>query len=103
MNHSAETTLDLELEPERYELREELPYRFDLDRRDFFKSLGGGLLVLYLLDSAEAQEPGQPRRRLPVPVLEDGPFRPGGPHGHRPGGDLLAQRPYPGLTSVATS
>ncbi len=63
MNQRAEITVDLELEPERYELREELPYRFELDRRDFLKSLGGGLLVLYMLDSADAQEPGQPRRR----------------------------------------
>jgi isoquinoline 1-oxidoreductase len=63
MNHNAESSLGHELELERYELREELPYRFELDRRDFLKSLGGGLLVLYALDSAEAQEPGQPRRR----------------------------------------
>ncbi|MGO9916288.1 MAG: molybdopterin cofactor-binding domain-containing protein [Isosphaeraceae bacterium] len=61
MNQAADNQMDIE--PERYELREDLPYRFELDRRDFLKSLGGGLLVLYLLDSAEAQEPGQPRRR----------------------------------------
>jgi isoquinoline 1-oxidoreductase len=63
MNQELETTLELEIEPERYELREELPYRFELDRRDFLKSLGGGLLVLYLLESADAEEPAQPRRR----------------------------------------
>jgi isoquinoline 1-oxidoreductase len=61
MNQRAETNMDIEAE--RYELREELPYRFELDRRDFLKSLGGGLLVLYLLDSADAQESGQVRRR----------------------------------------
>jgi len=61
MNQAADTRMDIE--PERYELREELPYRFELDRRDFLKSLGGGLLVLYLLDPADAQESGQARRR----------------------------------------
>ncbi len=61
MNQAADNQVDIE--PERYELREDLPYRFELDRRDFLKSFGGGLLVLYLLDSADAQEPGQPRRR----------------------------------------
>jgi len=61
MNQAVEKTVDIE--PERYELMEDLPYRFELDRRDFLKSLGGGLLVLYLLDSADAQEPGQNRRR----------------------------------------
>ncbi|MFI5459438.1 MAG: molybdopterin cofactor-binding domain-containing protein [Isosphaerales bacterium] len=51
------------LEPERYELHEEPAYRFDLDRRGFLKSLGGGILVLYLLDAANAQQPGAGRRR----------------------------------------
>ena len=52
-----------DLEPERYELREEPRYHFELDRRDFLKTLGGGLLVFYLLDAAEAQPPGGGRRR----------------------------------------
>ena len=34
------------LEPERYELRAAAPYRFDLQRRDFFKFLGAGLVVV---------------------------------------------------------
>ena len=38
-----------QLEPERYELRAAAPYRFDLDRRDFFKFLGAGLVVVSLL------------------------------------------------------
>jgi isoquinoline 1-oxidoreductase len=63
MNQNAEAAVDLELEVERYELREELPYQFEFDRRDFLKALGGGLLVLYAAESADAQEPGQPRRR----------------------------------------
>jgi nicotinate dehydrogenase subunit B len=49
---------DFQLEVERYELREEPCYRFELDRRDFLKTLGGGILVVCLLDSAEAQPPG---------------------------------------------
>src|SRR5262249_51152481 len=40
----------MEIEPERYELWEAPAYRFELDRRDFLKAMGGGLLVLYLLD-----------------------------------------------------
>ena len=41
--------LDLDLEPERYELGEPARYQFDLDRRDFLRVLsimGGGLLVV---------------------------------------------------------
>jgi nicotinate dehydrogenase subunit B len=37
---------NLVLEPERYELTAVPVYRFDLDRRDFFKFLGAGLLVV---------------------------------------------------------
>ncbi len=48
------------LEFERYELREGLAYRFDLERRDFFKLLGGGLLLFLVFDhGAEAQESGR--------------------------------------------
>jgi nicotinate dehydrogenase subunit B len=50
--------LDHELEPERYELREASHYRFELNRREFLKTLGGGILVFCLLDAAEAQPPG---------------------------------------------
>ena len=50
--------LNDELEPERYELREAPHYRFELDRREFLKTLGGGILVFCLLDAAEAQPPG---------------------------------------------
>ena len=52
------------LEPERYELTESAPYRFDLDRREFFKFLGAGLLVVSVLKPAVvAQESGGGRRR----------------------------------------
>ncbi len=45
-------------EPERYELHEPARYRFDLDRRDFFKVLGAGVVVCLVLDTAQAQRPG---------------------------------------------
>ncbi len=48
------------LELERYELFAGPAYRFDLERRDFFKLLGGGLVCLLALDhSADAQESGR--------------------------------------------
>lgn len=54
-----------DIELERYELFEAPAYRFshqpfDLDRRDFFKILGGGLVLLLALDTrATAQESGR--------------------------------------------
>src|SRR6476661_3561587 len=49
------------LEPERYELKEAPSYRFQVDRRDFFKVFGAGI-VLFLIDSqADAQESGGAR------------------------------------------
>src|SRR5579862_1755140 len=48
------------LEFERYELCEGPAYRFDLERRDFFKLLGGGLILFLVFDrSADAQESGR--------------------------------------------
>jgi isoquinoline 1-oxidoreductase len=49
------------IEPERHEFREGPAYHFELDRRDFLKVLGAGLIVLHLLDRAEAQDPGNRR------------------------------------------
>jgi isoquinoline 1-oxidoreductase len=54
---------EIEIEPERYELREQPAYDFELDRRDFLKALGGGILVCYLVNSSSAQPPGGQRRR----------------------------------------
>ncbi len=52
------------VEPERYELRAAAPYRFDVDRRDFFKFLGAGLVVVSILKpTLVAQESGGGRRR----------------------------------------
>ncbi len=54
----------ISLEPERYELKAAPPYHFDLDRRDFFKFLGAGLLVVSVLKhAAAAQESGGAKRR----------------------------------------
>ena len=62
MNGKPFTEAPLELE--RYELTESAPYRFDLDRREFFKFLGAGLLVVSVLKPAViAQESGGGRRR----------------------------------------
>ena len=47
------------LEPERYELKAAPLYRFDLDRREFFKFLGAGILVVSVLkQSSWSQESG---------------------------------------------
>lgn len=60
------------LEPERYELKTAAPYRFDLDRREFFKFLGAGMLVVSVLKPAVvAQESGgaaQRRHDLPKEI-----------------------------------
>jgi len=51
-------------EPERYELAAAAPYRFDLGRREFFKFLGSGILVVSVLKPVVAgQESGGARRR----------------------------------------
>jgi nicotinate dehydrogenase subunit B len=47
------------LEPERYELSAPLPYHFELDRREFFRMMGGGVAVFLLLPrELGAQESG---------------------------------------------
>ena len=48
----------LTLEPERYELAAGPAYRFDVDRREFVKLLGGGLVVMVAAAAAPAQESG---------------------------------------------
>jgi CO/xanthine dehydrogenase Mo-binding subunit len=49
-------------EPERYELLAGPAYNFPLDRRGFFKTLGGGIVVASFLPQADAQESGGGRR-----------------------------------------
>jgi len=61
---STRVTHQIALEPERYELRAAAPYHFDLDRRDFFKFLGAGIVVVSVLKPAiAAQESGGGRQR----------------------------------------
>jgi nicotinate dehydrogenase subunit B len=47
------------IELERYELFEGARYRFELDRRDFAKTFGAGLLVLLVARRLDAQESGR--------------------------------------------
>ena len=61
------------VEPERYEFREASSYHFELQRRDFFKALGAGILVVCALrDASGAQESGaagpQFRESLPKEI-----------------------------------
>jgi isoquinoline 1-oxidoreductase len=50
------------LEPERYELTAPPAYRFEVDRREFFKFLGAGILIVGVLKNAHAlQESGEVR------------------------------------------
>jgi nicotinate dehydrogenase subunit B len=57
------------MEPERYELQQPPAYRFELNRREWFEVLGGGLLVLVLAGDAEAQESGGGRRGVRRPPM----------------------------------
>lgn len=60
---SERAAAEIVLEPERYELTETAPYRFDLDRREFFKFLGAGVLVVSVLKPVVGQESGGARQR----------------------------------------
>jgi nicotinate dehydrogenase subunit B len=52
------------IEPERYEFFEAPRYEFELDRREFLKVLGGGILLcLVVHEDAPAQEPGKRQGR----------------------------------------
>lgn len=67
-------------EPERYELRAGPAYRFEVDRREFVKVLGTGLVVWLAAEPAPAQESGRAGRGDDAPqeiaawlhVAEDG-------------------------------
>jgi len=61
-----------QLEPERYELSARPAYHFGLPRRDFFKLLGGGIVVFCLRDTSLAgQEAGRDRRRPDESLPQD--------------------------------
>jgi len=66
---SANEKLQSLVEPERYELNRAPSYSFELDRREFFKLLGAGVLVVSVLKDAHAfQESGAGRPRMePLP------------------------------------
>jgi nicotinate dehydrogenase subunit B len=51
------------VEPERYELFASPSYHFDLERRDFFKALGAGLLIVCVMKDASALQESGDRRR----------------------------------------
>ena len=54
-----------ELEPDRHELREGLPYRFKLDRREFVAATGAGLLLVVSGCSSRGETPKE-RTRLHI-------------------------------------
>ena len=60
---SGKPDFQIPLEPERYELTAPPVYRFEVDRREFFKFLGAGILIVGVLKNAHAlQESGAVRR-----------------------------------------
>jgi isoquinoline 1-oxidoreductase len=61
---------EFEIEPERYELLDGPAYKFDLERRDFFRVLGAGILVL-IPGAGDAQESGGTVQRDRNSVPED--------------------------------
>lgn len=62
---------EIAVEPERYELREAPVHHFELDRRDFFKLMGGGVAVFLLLPKGLAQESGRRGSRHSEPLPEN--------------------------------
>jgi len=65
---------EIALEPERYELRATPTYFFEVGRRDFFKFMGAGILIVCALKGGQAQESGSGKR----PSAEDLPQDIGG-------------------------
>jgi len=59
------------IEVERYEFSEPRPYTFELERRDFIRLFGGGLLVMVAASDVLAQESGRarPQGRTDTPDL----------------------------------
>jgi CO/xanthine dehydrogenase Mo-binding subunit len=55
----SDDTQEYAIEPERYELTESQRYRFELERREFLRVLGGGLVVVAAVPSVFAQESGR--------------------------------------------
>lgn len=55
--------MELDIEPERYELFAEPKYHFALGRRDFLLIAGGGIVICLLAADVDAQQRGQRRGR----------------------------------------
>src|SRR5262249_39950703 len=55
------------LEPERYELSEPRRYTFELERREFIRLFGGGLVVIAAASDLLAQESGRAQGRNALP------------------------------------
>jgi nicotinate dehydrogenase subunit B len=53
---------EIVLEPERYELNARPAYHFEVGRREFFKFMGAGILIVCALKGAHAQESGSGKR-----------------------------------------
>jgi nicotinate dehydrogenase subunit B len=66
-----ELELSLPLEPERYELSAPAMYHFAVDRRDFFKFLGAGVLIVCVLKDIHAQESGGDKRGQAASLPKD--------------------------------
>ena len=62
---------EIAMEPERYELRARPTYHFEVDRREFFKFLGAGVLVVCALKGVRAQESGSGKRRSGEELPQD--------------------------------
>jgi nicotinate dehydrogenase subunit B len=63
--------LENTIEVAEHEAIKRLSYGFDLDRREFFKFLGGGLLVCLVVRPGDAQESGAFRHREQLPQSLD--------------------------------
>ena len=116
----AETVVaTIPLEPERYELRAPPTYRFEASRREFFKLLGGGLLIFprcQKLPRRSQELPNRPsspelpndiagvaahrRRRRRDRLHRQGRGRPEHPHVAHPGGRGRAARAGDSITMV---
>jgi isoquinoline 1-oxidoreductase len=52
-------SFEMDLEPERYELEASSAYRFELERREFLRAAGGGLVVLLLVRTGASGSPSE--------------------------------------------
>jgi nicotinate dehydrogenase subunit B len=68
---SQESNFATPLEPERYELSAAPSYHFAVDRREFFKFLGAGVLIVCVLKDAHTQESGGDKRGQPASLPKD--------------------------------